>query len=100
MITKSSIISRDLDAEAQSKLSNDLYKIYLEKTSQARSDWQKAQTIYSHITRRPYPSKDGQTWGLPERQAASRFLEYQQALWSVFLSLRTGTSPSKQNEKS
>lgn len=92
-------MSKDIDALAKLRLNEEQLKVYHEKTRQAREKWQQAQSVYTHLTRRPLPAKHGQTWGTPERQAATRFLEYQQALWSVLMSCRTGQAVAKQDER-
>lgn len=80
------LLTRNWDKEAAEKLSPFLLEKYHAKTRKARQDWQQAQAIYQHSSGttlfRRHP------WRQLEATAASHFLEYQAALWTVYMSLR------------
>jgi hypothetical protein len=83
------ILTRNWDKEAASRLPPFHLETYYAKTEKARQDWQQAQAIYQHSSGttlfRRHP------WRQLEAKTASHFLEYQSALWSVYMSLRLRT---------
>lgn len=83
------VLIKNWDKEAATKLSPFLLEQYYEKTETFREDWAQAQAVYQHssgqaLVRGRHP------WRQLEATAAAHFLEYQSALWTVFMSLRVG----------
>jgi hypothetical protein len=83
------VLIRDWDKEAATKLSPFLLEQYYEKTEPFRQDWAQHQAVYEHSSNQAVFRRH--PWRQLEATAASHFLEYQAALWTVFMSLRVGT---------
>ena len=82
------LLIRNWDKEAATKLSPFLLEKYFEKTEEARQDWAQHQAIYEHSSGQAVFRRH--PWRQLEATTAAHFLEYQQALWTVLMSLRVG----------
>lgn len=83
------LLVRNWDKEAATKLSPFLLERYYEKTEPFRQDWAQHQAVYQHSSGQALFRRHG--WRQLEATTAAHFLEYQSALWTVFMSLRVGT---------
>lgn len=82
------LLTRDLDSEATNLLSAFDLERYFEGTKEAREKWAQRQANYEHLSSSAlFPRKH--PWRPIEAKAAAHYLEYQAALWAVFMSLRT-----------
>lgn len=90
------LLITDWDQRAKEVLTDEQVTEYKNRTAAAREKWETAKAVYRHNSRSIVPTRDGRHWGSVETTAAARFLDFQQTLWAVLVSLRAGNHKPKQ----
>jgi hypothetical protein len=82
------LLTRDWDKEAATKLSPFLLEKYRARTRLIREGWKQAQAVFEHRADKACFRRF--SWWPNGAETAARFLEYQEGLWTVYMSLRVG----------
>lgn len=81
MLIPLSVLSKDWEAGISRNLTEKQQAIYHERTKKARLAWEEAQRSHKH--------DKGLSWEQNNHEMSCRYLAYRQALWAMYMQIRT-----------